>query len=144
TIQIGSASNAVHFTPLKPGTTAITARSTGPSNFVIPASGQSVNVIVPAPVISLVVTNNVIQTTHSTTATITLGRAAPSPGVTVFLSATPDGIVSLFPQQSVNIPTGQTVGTFNVTGVAQGSTTITVGVSDGSYQNGSASVTVIP
>jgi hypothetical protein len=104
-------------TPLANGGTQITGASAG-----YRPGTATVNVGTPSITLSLSATT--VGLTKSITGTVTLSAPAPPTGTTVNLNVAPAGIVSLSPSQVV-IPGGQTTGTFNVTGVAVGSTQIT-------------------
>lgn len=92
--------------------------------------------------ISVALNNNAtaMGLTHSVDGTITLSPPAPQGGLTVALSANPSGQVSFNPG-SVSIPQGTTAGTFTVTGVGLGSTTLTASASG--YTSGTQSLLVV-
>src|SRR6185312_3593727 len=131
TIPQGSNTTTATITPVGPGSTSIIASSTGSG---LQPGFTTVNVTEPA--ITLALSNQTVGLTKTVTGTITLSAPTPAGGVTINLAAVPAGIVS-FPA-SVNIASGNT-GTFTVTGVAAGNTTITA--SSPQYVSGSASIT---
>lgn len=119
TVPANSSGVNVTATPVAVGTTQVIANAGGYS----PGS-DSVTVSTPSILLSF---NGLtgVGLTHTITGTITLSEAAPQGGTTVTLSADPtaQGQVSFNPE-SVMISQGNTVGTFQLTGVALGSTTV--------------------
>ena len=137
TVPANSSGVNVTVTPLAPGSTQIIANAGGYS----PGSDQ-VNVSTAS--ISVALNNNAtaIGLTRTLSGTITLSSPAPQGGLTVTLSADPLAIGQVsFNPTSVSILPGGTTGTFSVTGVALGSTTITASASG--YTSGTQSVLVV-
>ena len=98
------------------------------------------NVVLPS--VSIAFNNNAtaVGLTHSLSGTVTLSASAPQAGTTIALSGDPAGIVSFNPA-SVTIPPGSTAGTFTLTGLAVGSTTITA--SAPGVTSGTANILVV-
>jgi hypothetical protein len=135
TVPANSSGVNVTVTPLSFGSTQIIANAGGYQQ----ASDQ---VTVSTMSISIALNNNAtaMGLGHSLGGTITLSQPAPQGGLTVALSADPSGQVSFNPA-NVSIPQGATAGTFNVTGVGLGSTTLTA--SAAGYTSGTKSLLVV-
>ena len=135
TVPANSSGVNVTVTPLAFGSTQIIANAGGYQQ-----GSDQVNVSTAS--ISVALNNNAtaMGLTHSVDGTITLSPPAPQGGLTVALSANPSGQVSFNPG-SVSIPQGTTAGTFTVTGVGLGSTTLTASASG--YTSGTQSLLVV-
>jgi hypothetical protein len=137
TVPANSSGVNVTVTPLAAGSTKIIANAGGYQ----PTSDQ---VNVTAASITVALNNNAtaIGLTRTVSGTVTLSSPAPQSGVSVALSADPSAIGQVsFDSGSVSIPSGATSGTFNITGVAVGSTTITA--SAPGFNSGSDSILVV-
>ncbi len=138
TVPANSNTVNVTVTPLAMGNTEVFAFASGyqPGN---------ASVTVTTPSVSIVFSNNAtaVGLTHSINATVTLSAPALAGGAAIALAGDPSapGQVSFSPA-IVTIPQGSTVGTFSLTGVALGSTTITASASG--YNSGTAIVLVVP
>jgi PKD domain len=138
TVPANSNTVNVTVTPLAMGNTQVFAFASGyqPGN---------ASVIVTTPSISIAFSNNAtaVGLTHSINGTVTLSAPALAGGAAIALAGDPSapGQVSFSPAM-VTIPQGSTVGTFSLTGVALGSTTITASASG--YNSGTAMVLVVP
>ena len=119
----------VTVTPVAVGTTMIMASAAGYQ----PATG-TINVATPA--ITVELASPTIGLSRTVSGTVRINAPAPAPGTSVMLSASPGGRVTVSPA-TVVIPAGGNTGTFSVTGVAEGSVTITC--SSPGYTSGSAS-----
>ena len=102
----------------------------------------SLVVTVNTPTVTVALNNGVTTVGLNQTVTGTITLSAPIGATVVFASvAQPDGAVS-FGNNSITIPAGSTTGTFQVTGVTAGQTTILANVTG--WQRGNLNVTVIP
>jgi Putative Ig domain/PKD domain len=137
TIPANSSGVNVQVTPLAAGSTQILANAGGyqPANDLVNVSTATISVAL----------NNgatAIGLTRTLSGTITLSSPAPQTGLSVTLSADPSAIGQVsFNPASVSIPAGGVTGTFSITGVAVGSTTITASASG--YTGGSDSILVV-
>ncbi len=136
-VTVSAGSVNVTVTPIAMGTTEVLASASG-------YQSATASVMVTTPSISIALSNSTpaVGLTHTVNGTVTLSSPAPAGGTIVALSADPSatGQVSFNPS-SVTILQGSTVGTFSLTGVALGSTTITA--SSSGYNNGTATVLVV-
>lgn len=138
TVPPNSNSVAVTVTPVAMGSTQVFAFAAGyqPGN-------TSVTVTTPSIAITFDHNATAVGVTHSINGTVTLSAPAPADGTAVSLAGDPSapGQVSFNPA-TVTILQGSTVGTFSLTGVALGSTTLTA--SAFGYNGGTASMLVVP
>ena len=124
----------VTVTPLASGSTNIMASAAGFQ------AGQT-SVIVTAPAITITSGGlTAVGIGRSLNGQVTLSTPAPPSGTVVTLAGSPSGLVSFNPP-SVSILAGQTTGTFQITGVAQGSASITA--SSPGYVNASENILVV-
>ena len=123
----------VTVTPVAPGSTFVLATAPGfqPGSTSVTVTTASLSISLDAPGVGVTRTMN---------GTITLSAPAAPGDVTVQLSANPDGIVTLDPT-TVTIAAGSTTGHFTVTGVAEGSATITATASN--HDTATANVLVV-
>ena len=137
TVPANSSGVNVTVTPLTAGSTQIIANAGGyqPTTDMVAVSTAS---------IAVALSNNAtaIGLTRTLSGTITLSSPAPPSGLSVALSAdaSATGQVSFNPSV-VSIPQGGTTGTFTVTGVTLGSTTITASAPN--YTSGSDGILVV-
>jgi hypothetical protein len=132
TVGAGTTGANAQVTPVAAGSTTITATASG-------FAFGTATVNVTKPVITVTLDFTTVGLTHTVNGSVVLNAPAPPTGVTVSLSSSPGGFVDVEPP-SLTIISGNTTGSFTVTGLAVGSTTVTAG-SPG-YVTGSASVTV--
>jgi hypothetical protein len=116
TILEGSTGGNVTISPVANGDTVITASSV---NFSSATAAVNVNNN-----LALTSDSPAVGVTRTMNGTITLAGPAPAAGAVVTLTASPSGIVGLQPA-AVTIGAGSTSGTFTISGVAQGTATIT-------------------
>jgi hypothetical protein len=133
-IPQGSTGGNVTVTGVGAGGTTIVA--TAPSSTGYQPGSGTVNVT--AAGLSLSLDSNNIGITRTINGTITLSTPPPAGGLTVGLSALPNGVVTIQPA-SVTISSG-TTGSFTVTGASVGPATITATATG--YASGSAAVNV--
>ena len=111
----------VTVTPLASGNTGVIASASG-----YKSGNGAVTVVLPS--VSIAFNNNAtaVGLTHSISGMVTLSASAPASGTTIALAGDPTapGQVSFNPS-SVIISAGGTAGTFTLTGLAVGGTTIT-------------------
>ena len=98
----------------------------------------SATVNVGTPTIGVSLSAATVGLTRTINGTVTLSAAAPAPGVSVNVNASPGGIVTIT-GSPVFVATGATTGTFTVTGATIGAATVTA--SAPGYGSGSTSVT---
>ena len=135
TVPATELSTTATITPLKQGSTTISATASGfKPGFATIDVGQ--------PGITLSLTSNSVGVGNTVTGTITLSSAAPGTGLNVALSLDKTGFVSLS-TTNVNIPGGMNTGTFTLTGgpTAGGPTVITASTSG--YTSAQASITSV-
>src|ERR1039458_7009065 len=132
TVGAGATGANAQVTPVAVGSTTITATASG-------FAFGTANVNVTKPVITVTLDSTTIGITHTVNGSVILNAPAAPTGVFVSLSSGPAGFVDVEPP-SLTITSGNTTGSFTVTGLAVGSTTVAAG-SPG-YVTGSASVTV--
>jgi hypothetical protein len=115
----------------------VTGQAVGQTNLTAAFGGQTVAAIVtvaPLPVLTGQLTLNpaAIFVNASSTGSITLTGPAPSTGLVVTLSSNNPGVAGV--AASVAVPAGSASASFNITGVAAGSATITATLSGASLQ----------
>lgn len=120
----------VTVTPIGLGSATITATSAG-----LVAGTAIAEVVTPAISVSL---PSIVGVTQTINGTVTLSAPAPTGGATIALNSNPAGRVTI--PSSIVIPAGSATGTFTLTGVAIGSTTITA--SSPGYTSGASSISV--
>ena len=132
TIPANATGANVTVTPLAAGNTNILATSPGyqPASTPVNITPGSITVTMSAPGVGI---------GRTLTGTITLSAPAPAGGTIVGLSATPGGLVTFNPTD-VNIAADSKTGTFVLTGVAEGTATITA--ASAGYGSGTAIVLV--
>ncbi len=135
TVPAGGTTATVTVTPVGAGNTTVIATCQSPCAY---QPGSAV-VNVTAATITLSFDTSNIGVTRAANGTITLSSPAPSPNLSVALSASPGGVVTLQPT-TVIIPAGSSTGTFTATGATTGTTTITATAQQ--YSSGSASLNV--
>jgi hypothetical protein len=137
TVPANSSGVNVTVTPLAAGSTQIFANAGGyePGSDLVNVSAATITV-------ALNGNATAVGLTRTLSGTVTLSSPAPQAGLTVALSGDPSatGQVSFSPS-NVSILPGAMTGTFNVTGVALGSTTITASASG--YTSGADSILVV-
>ncbi len=138
TVPANSNSITVTVTPLAMGSTQVFAYASG-----YQPGTASVTVTTPSISIALAHNATAVGLTHTIGGTVTLSAPAPQGGTTIALSGDPSamGQVSFSPS-GVTILQGSTMGTFNLTGVALGPTTITASASG--YNGATAPLLVVP
>ena len=135
TVPAGSTTATVTVTPVSAGNTTVIASCQSPCAY---QPGSTV-VNVTSATITLSFDTSNIGVTRAANGTITLSSPAPSPNLSVSLSASPGGVVTLQPT-TVIIPAGSSTGTFTATGATTGTTTITATAPQ--YTSASASLNV--
>ena len=132
TVPQGSTGANVTITPGIAGSATITASADG-----LGTATAIANVTIP---ITLALDSANVGVTRAINGTVTLGSPAPAGGVVLTLSTNPSWIVDLKPS-TVTIAAGNSTGTFTVTGLAVGSTSVSAGAP--SYSVGSANINVV-
>jgi len=135
TILPGALSAPATITPLKVGSVNVTVSTSGFRSYL-----ETINVTEPA--ITLTLNSNTVGVGNSVTGTISLSSAAPSSGVTVALSLSQNGFVSLS-TPTVSITGGATFGTFTVQGGPSNGSPTTITASASGYTSSSQNVTSV-